>query len=332
MRVWPVSLIILAFSFLSSLDSILVRHAAVIGMAKCSVEQVVNMPSQVDLLALGSSRVLEGISTSTIEAASHGTIRRSFNLGRTDLSALRSYVILRDILERGIKPTIVFVEVNINALMDGGSQDQVKIPPHSAIMKFSDIGVLVESHKELGNVELHRLKVLAIFEKVRGSIIPILSGVPVLAWLRAGKQPISDCMDTYSEKQLRIGQEQLEKHRLAYLSTHRVGKPIETDYRPRATVSASWRQELFFLEKIRALCQARGIALVVSRHWRAYEPPLSDSALAEIKTLIPEFEYPPKDLIRHTWAYFRDVAHMGPKAREIYSEWLTSRLMRMERM
>ena len=82
------------------------------------------------------------------------------------------------------------------------------------------------------------------------------------------------------------------------------------------------KEELYYIRKVRKLAKENDIDLIVSRPWQAYEKPLSPTALATLRKTIPEFVYPPTDVIRETWPAFQDPKHMSFRAADIYTEWL----------
>jgi len=320
---WPKAVLLAALAFLLCLDLAPVRHAVVVGMGDCAVRQFVHLPGHVDMMALGSSRVRAAVSTQAIAAASGGVMSANFNLGRSGLSAMRSYVTLRDTLDRGVRPRVVVLEIDLDALQRRDADGRVRLPLHAAIMRWHDIGLLLDLHSDLSTVERWRLVLLAAAAKVRGAIIPMLGGAPVTGQLGIDA-PVADCQAGLDAEQARQGVTELaERRRTAQAALREIAlAPADAPAR---------REELFFVERVRALCLAHGIGLVVVRPGAAYEPVLSPRALADVRALVPEFDEPPAALVQAAWAEFLDASHMGPGARERYSVWLTGRMLEAAR-
>lgn len=316
-RVWPKVVLLATVAFMLCIDFTTVRHAAVVGMGNCAVRQFVRLPETVDVLALGSSRVRAGISPAIMSSASGGALSANFNLGRSGLSAMRSYVTLRDALERGVRPRFVYLEIDIDAL--ARTEDRLQLPMHSAIMRWRDIGLLLELHSDFTPIERLRLRLLAAAAKVRGAILPVLGGAP-LTGLLGGNGPVLGCQDGLDAVQARRGASELAERRLIVPAVAR-----ELDLAPAE--SRARREELYFVDRVRALCRKHGIRLLVARPGAAYEPALSERSLQQVRALVPEFDEPPADVVKASWGGFLDAYHMGPLARERYSAWLAARFM-----
>lgn len=327
MRIVPVAVLALAAVFLLSLDATVVRQASVVGMGDCSIRQFVNLPQNVDLLALGSSRVRTGISTEAIVQASGGRLRSNFNFGRSGLSALRSYITLRDAVDRGVRPRFIFMEVDLDALQDTNVSSPIKMPGNVAFMKYADLGVMLEAPHELRMSAKTRLYLLTLLDKVRGSIIPVLAMDPLWGHFRAPGPPVASCQDRADSDITERGRAELEAVRQRELVRNQDTRSMHRAFRPGAAESPLRQQELLFIGKVRELARKLGAVLVVARQGSAYEAPLSDDAIAQIRRDTPEFAQPPDDVVRASWAHFTDAAHMGPRAREIYSAWLAQRLL-----
>jgi hypothetical protein len=313
---------VVAAAFLLSLDAAVLRQASVVGMGECSIRQFLSLPRDIDFLALGSSRVRSGISTQAMERASGGVLRNNFNFGRSGMSAMRSYITLRDVIERGARPRVVFMEVDLDAFQDVNTSSPIKMPANAAFMKYSDVELMLEYPEGLSTLSAMRLRLLTWLDKVRGSIIPMLALDPLSGQLRSPRTPVPSCQEPADFEQTRPGKQEMEalRHRLSERSADFAVSTREM--RQGSATSPKRQQELFFVAKARELARGLGVTFLVARHGSAYEPPLSRGAVAQIRLEIPEFVQAPDSVIRESWKDFVDIPHMGPVAREQYSAWL----------
>ena len=316
---WPVAVLLAALAFLLCVDLTPVRHAAVVGLGGCAVRQITRLPPRVDVVALGSSRVRAGISPAVLTLASGAELAVNMNLGRSGLSAMRSYVTLRDALEQGMRPRFVVFEIDLDALQRADRPGPVRLPLHAGIMRWRDIDLLLQLHHDLPAIDRARLQLLGAAAKVRGAIIPVLGAAPVIGQLGDGALVV-DCQAGLDAEQARQGAGELAERRGLVPAAAREFSLAPPEAQER-------RQELFFIDRARELCHEHGIRLVVVRPGAAYEPALSPSALAVVRALVPEFDEPPAEIVEATWSGFLDAYHMGPSARERYSAWLAGRLM-----
>jgi hypothetical protein len=319
MRLWPIVLLAAGLFFLLYIDAPNMRHAAVLGLGNCSVQQYYGIPANPDFLALGSSRVRQGIAPEEIGAESNGRLTRNYNLGRSGLSSPRDYIVLRDLLERGVRPRAVYFELDLNALLRSTDVRLLRVPQYVALLKYSDLYLLQKAQPNMNSVERAQLTALTGLEKLRGAIVAFASGAPFGSAIPVGQAP-HHCrpQDVTAPG---IGQ-RLRAH------IKRAQEP-ETDRQMLQLTpdSAEARQVLFFLAGVRALCQQYGIALVVARPGAIGEPGLGAADEAAVKALAPEFVQPPRELAREIWADFDDETHMGSAARVRYTRWLAKVLM-----
>lgn len=320
----PITVLLLAAAFLASLDSTLVRHASVLGMSECSVRQWLSVPDRLDVAAFGSSRVRAGLSPDAIAQASAGALRSNVNFGRSGLSAMRSYVMLRDLVERGARPRFVFLEVDLEALQTSEPHAAIRPGAQAAFLRYADLASVLEIDGGLGPVGKARLLALTTLDKVRESIIPVLRGAALLDAVRPVDQPVRTCLLANEFALGERGSRELAAQREAMLALHHDRERSYAPGHPRAFQRA---QELYYLARIRELLATHGAGLVVARHGAAYEPPLSPAAVAAVRVDVPEFAQPPASLVRATWPTFLDASHLGPDGRAAYSAWLARRLL-----
>lgn len=324
LRHWPALIVLCGLLLFVFLDSPLVRHAAVLGLGHCSLQQYAGAPLAPDFLAFGSSRVRHGISPEEINRASHGRLSNNYNIGRAKLSAMRDYLLLRDLVDRGVRPRVVFVELDLDALRPQSGVQPIRLPPHAAMLKYSDLGLLQQAYPDLDVSTRARLTVLEALSKVQGALAALVTGAPLRALLDEQAPAPRDCR---ARKPMRWGLKYWERRLGRPAADGEPPNPLETRPFQVSPDSPAARQVLFFMARIRELCRQHGIGLVVARHGAIYEPALTPSAVEEVRLLVPEFIQPPPELVRRTWAGFDDRAHMGHDARMLYSHWLTSQLL-----
>lgn len=328
MRWLPVAVLAVAAAFLTTLDAVAVRQASVVGMGKCSVRQLLNLPQRIEFIALGSSRVRAGISTEAIEHTLGSAPSSAFNFGRSGLSTLRSYITLRDAMDRGVRPRYVFLEVDLDALQDAQDASPIKMPVNAAFMKYADTALMLELPEGRSSLSIARLCLLTLLDKIRGSVIPVLSMDPLWATLQPGAAPVASCQAGADFERTERGERALDALRRNLPARGAADDHAVREYRAGANGSAARQQELLFVGKVRELAHAHGATLLVARHGQAYEPPLSESAIEAVHRDVPEFVQAPADVVRATWADFLDATHMGPQARVIYSTWLAGLMSR----
>ncbi len=320
----PPGLVLLALSaFIWWSDQPRFRHAFVAELQTCSVHQLAHLPESTDFVALGSSRVLMGFDPEALEQASGGLVHHAYNLGRVRRSVERSYRILRDVVDAGIRPQFVLVELSQDRL-SGRAQGRLPVLRSAGFMRYSDAWMYLQAVPSMPLLERLHFVVLNQLRKLDSSVKHALSAQ---AWKHvfgsapqaADKVCLGDAsfLTAPDHERAIAHQKRIYQQRFGDLGT-----AFDDTFRWRA--SARTEVELYFLQRMRALAAKHGMTVLVGVHWRAFQPPLSPRAIDEIRSRIPEFVYPPAEVVRSSWAGFVDKGHMDAPARRLYSEWLGS--------
>lgn len=317
--IWIGLIFALGISFLGYIDSPRVRHGSVLGLGSCSVKQYYMIPEKPDLLTFGSSRVRQGISPESIKTASKGQINSVYNLGRSGISTHREFIILRDLLEKGIRPRAVFIELDIDSLLSENDSKFRYIPENAVFMKYSDLRLLLESSPALTHNEELRMIALSYLEKIRGAIATFVSGAPFTIITHRSSPPTHCRVPKTST--INLGQH----IRARIHQAHETVTSTRPTQNPSNTKTA--QRTLFFINKIRALCKDNGISLIIARPGAVDEVPLSAEQEAIIRATVPEFVQPADQIVRRTWNGFDDETHMGHHARVVYSTWVAELLL-----
>jgi len=323
----PPGLVLLALSaFLWWSDQPRFRHAFVAELQACSVQQLAHLPKSTDFVALGSSRVLMGLDPHVLEQASGGLVHDAYNLGRVRRSVERSYRTLRDVVDAGIRPQFILLELSQDRL-SGRTRTRLPVPRDAGYMRYSDAWMYLQAMPSMPLPERLHFVVLNQLRKLESSVKHAFSAS---AWQHVfsdtPKAVDKVCLGdasflTASEHKRAIAhQKRIYQHRFgdldtAFDDTFRWGESVRTEV------------ELYFLQRVRALAAQHGMTVVVGVHWRAFQPPLSPRAIDELRSRIPEFVYPPEEVVRSSWEGFVDKGHMDAPARRLYSEWLGSVLI-----
>jgi hypothetical protein len=318
--VWPALVLFSLSLFLFWSNQPRFRHGFVAEIQTCSVLQLAQLPKGADFLAIGSSRVLMGLQPETVEAASAGHVLNVYNLGRVRRSIERSYSIFRDLLEAGLRPRYVFLEVSQDRLA-ARSRDELPLPRDAAFLRYGDAFHYLEALPGIPWVERVHFAVRHIIRKMDMSIRHVFSGAALEHSLIQQDSAPKVCRGDESflvapgharaiAHQKRIFQARHGDLSIAVDDSFRTGRSQRTDV------------ELYFIELVRELARQHDVTLLVGMYWRAFQPPLSERALVELRELVPELVYPPPELVRSSWDGFVDKGHMDAPARHLYSEWL----------
>jgi hypothetical protein len=312
--------------FLVWIDSPYVRHTFAEEDYKCSVNQIAKLPvEQVDMLAIGSSRVRAGMNLSVVSSHSNGAVVSPYNFARSGINPLRNYVILRDLLERGVSPTYAYVEVSTEAFADDEINRHIEPFVDVGILKFADVFRLFEAYKHAPFLQRLHIVAASLLKKIGDTLIYVGDGriwaansglsedAPRVCW-----RPNYDEKSKTEDAAIERGRREYEKE-FGDLSVAR-NDVIKSFSTPSADL------ELYSFGLVRSLAHANDIKLISSRHWAAYEPPISEQSLSLLRERVPEFVYPSASFVRSTWGDFADATHMYKTSRQRYSEWLAAQL------
>lgn len=318
-----VSISILAVLSLALLFSdTMVFRALMAKEFECSFAQIKNMPADADFLAMGSSRVQIAIDPDLLQERSE-SIDHAFNLAKVGSSPERNYSWLKSLLQKGLRPKAVYVEVDLRQVGNLQSRPKWK---RSAYAPMASYAVQFEQ------VNFYQLSVLEDFYIVSDSIIKkldasaaILTGGRLLQAARAdfknNNAPNACVVKSFSHKRKKKSIRDIKRWKRKF---NKYQKQSGSEFRENFDLGSDWgsKRELYFLDRVQELSEEYNFELVVSRPWMSYERPLSPEDLAEIRTVIPNFAFPPESVVKETWPLFHNPRHMSFEAGDIYTVWL----------
>lgn len=314
---WGVLLIVLLIGLIA--DSTPVRHSGTPSMGRCGVNQFENLPLHPSVIAFGSSRVREGIDPFALDVALHSIGEPSVNVGRTGLSSMRSFVMLRDVLARGVRPHAVVFEIDLQALEGGVPGNPISAPQFAAYMTWKDVVHVAAPFSELSELNRLRLIALTAMAKFGGSVIALLGAGPLHTWDAAALQ--MHCRSAAYDLML-VNAANLRNGLTSKTTpTKGTAPPLVTQAGLR---SPNALQELYYIGLARALCKSQRITFVAIRPKMRGELPLSKASLDELLNVVPEFREPSADEASKMEPGYADDKHMGAPARDLYSKWLAS--------
>ncbi len=307
-------------SFLWLLDTPLIRYSNVGHNIGCVANQMINMPPAIDFLALGSSRVREGIDPEEMIRYSGGRLKTAFNVGESGLDIARSHTIVKDLLDRGVVLGAVFVEVDLDAVRG--------IRPYRGRLNISYPGFM--RYREILDVASVIPDPVAAFAatsrlvvaKVKFGLGLLMGGGLRESLIALSYPPARSCV----KKDLAFSNEKREKRKerkLRQLKETFGDLTTAEDERFSYVDTPSARLELAYLEKLRILAHERRFRLLVGRHWGYADPPISAATVMHIRELLPEFVYPEASFVRQNSTDFVDASHMRIQSRKAFSRWLT---------
>lgn len=318
----PLAVILLCVGFLIWIDRPEYRYALAGNARECSAYQLINLPESVDFVAIGSSRVRRGIDSELLMQKSKGLISDAYNLGRPGRSALRNLRVLRDILGRPNDLKFAFVEIDVDLLFSNRKDGGLGFGPASAFLSHADIPD-VYAHS-LDNPALQAFATARFeYDKIRYSLVGLFSGLIWDTYQSLDQPAPRACWQPNFDKVFsgKIARERNTwRRRYDDLQTATIQESIKNSF--------IVKQQLELLDEIRQLASEHNITFLVSRQGAAYEPPLSNETVEAIKAIIPEFVYPPQNLVRRTWKHFADNHHYDTEARNMYTKWLARQFVK----
>lgn len=320
------SILALCAASLVWVDTPFVRYLGVPADQLCSAHQIIRAPSSIDFIALGSSRFRRGIDPDIVAESSQGSMSVAVNFGRGGRDIARSFHILRDLVDRGIVPKYVLLEIDLEAIETDGRKRPMIASNRMAFDKYSDILArsLVFSDEPVFALKLaanslrSKLHYATIYH-LNGTVLNSLAQINKpykKACRRSGDDRRSKERDADLARQLKRLREKYPNLETAVVETFRLSH------------SRRARMELHYAQLIRDLSRKNRIKLYITRQWSYMQPHYSQRARQQIKAIIPEFTYPSDDLIDSTMADFPDDAHLGSKGRAIYSQWIGETIAR----
>lgn len=321
----PTLVLALLAVFLFWADSVGFRHGMVMSQQACGVNQILSFPRDVDFVVIGSSRTRQGIDPDLLRDASDGLIRTPMNFSRSGKGAARHFTLLKDLLEEGARPKTVLLELDIGSLMSDTDPSSIPVQRDAGFQSFHTIFQSFYIHPQRPLIERAQNVALKSLIKLRASLVYAASGDAFKHQFQAFKSDgaASVCRPKYVRRRP-IHIQRYEESIKQFDEIFGPSRATMTDDRFSVGDTLQAQIELFYLNKVRSLASQYGVQLLVTRLWRAGQPPLSDQALSRIRAIIPEFIYPPSELVRGSWENFLDATHLNPKGGEDYTRWLAS--------
>ncbi|MCB9992216.1 MAG: hypothetical protein H6873_01015 [Hyphomicrobiaceae bacterium] len=322
--VTPVAVVLACVAFLIWIDQPTFRYALAGNSRVCSVRQLENLPQSVDFIAVGSSRVRRGLDVERLMNESEGLFANAYNLGRPGKSTLRNLRLVRDVLSRPNSIKYLYLEIDVDFLLSNKSDGGLGTFATLTVLPHADLPeVLVRANR---NPALGVLFTAGVeYRKIRDSLVALLTGLVWETYTDSDHVAPRVCWSASFD---RVATKKIEAIRKGF--ENRYGD-LETATNTRTvTNSFAARQQLRMINEIRQIAKDRGIVLLMSRTGAAYEPPLSEESVASIKKVLPEFVYPPEELVRQTWTYFADAHHYDEQARNLFTDWLMDQFISVE--
>ena len=314
--------------FISYLDSPKVRYNLVGNSPDCSVAQILNAPKKIDVLLLGSSAVRRGFSPQIMTSLSENTFHEVFNFGRPNKDIARSFTILNDLGNKRIYPKTVIVEIDLESIRGVSNKKDIDLFFRPGFYSYDVILTILK----IDNLSFYkRIDYLVdlITIKLHSSITNFLLGkFYFLDILREKNTDAPNVCWVSSFDEITLEKESIKKEK--YKNNLNIFPDLLLDSDERFTDSDTPQKliELFYINQIRDYAKDHQIELYFVRLPFYADPPLSKSTVSHVKTLIPEFIYPPSELVRQNSMNFVDATHLNANGRLAYSAWLTSFLSR----
>ncbi|MEM8659872.1 MAG: hypothetical protein AAGF35_03205 [Pseudomonadota bacterium] len=264
-----------------------------------------------------------GVSPETIEqelSVPPGTV---FNLAYPGRAMIRSWVTLRDLIERGIEPQVVVLEVDTNLIrgLRKGKGASAWWPGSAPTwMTFEDI----YSHWKALGYNTPSIS-QALHKKLTDGLVLNLSGHFRNSFTALGTEPKRRCAGELIDKPTKKKRARKNRKERALASDPNY-QASEFDDRLGDSILKQKDIELFYLERIRKLVSGYGGTLLVIRPYGYLDKPLSPRVLQLVQSDIPEYRSPPKKFVSANNRHFIDTNHYDPKGRSNFSVWLAKEI------
>ncbi|WP_095590591.1 hypothetical protein [Actibacterium ureilyticum] len=317
-----------------SIDRPEIRFGSAGNSQKCLANQIINMPTDVNILLLGSSRMRRGLDPEQL-SKSIAQNPKVYNLGRPGFSASRSYVMLRELFDSGIRPSLLVVEAETEALRGALNTKKYARPftwraDTSSVFSFKDHLTFPVAIAETGYLGWSFIVGNGLLSKIeRGLALKLADDI----FETDPSQPAKTvCMRETFDNPTPVGIARAERKKARIekiLNKQFDDLDHEFDDRFNFEDNSFSRAEFHYLQKIRELAQQYDAALIVIRPHHYRSPPPDDNVRAKLTHLIPEYLAPPEQVYRQTAREFMDRSHLNPKGREIYTRWLSQEIAKV---
>lgn len=295
-----------------------VRFASVGNSHVCLARQMLDLPSKIDVVFLGSSRIRRGLKPETFVEATGGEYETVYNLGRPSRLILRSESIITHLVETGRAPKVVVLEVDLDEIRFGSPGPRQWNRTEPGHLTYAELLAALPADTE----SRWHLIVDGIRHKLAISVARHFSGITTRVLLSASDKPAPHvCWRNSFDKD----DDRRRRHRAQAEDASRQmfgDGPDATDGRFANERTPKAQVELAVLDRIRQRLDAAGTRLVVIRPMGYADPPLAPAVIDKVTALIPEFRAPPDALARQLSRLVIDKNHFGPEGRGLYTRWL----------
>ena len=290
--------------------------------ASCFSNQEMNLPDSADVLFFGSSRTLLGIWPDVFEKQFGEHIENAYNMGRPLQNGGRNYHILEGLLEKGVRPKIVFVELNHRHFSDPGkTRDRFGHIFKTKHLSYKDLYHRAKIFEDENFLSQYKLVTHQWYDKTSQALSNLLSGRFITIALEEERPADKICWRESFDKPVgKRGKQALEKRRIR----------VETRARkmPKIFDAEKYllKHDIYYANKFRGLADEYGFDIYFSVVMASYLPAYEQDYLDQIRQHIPEFIYPSPTFIKKNSARYKDAVHMNLEGREAYTKWLATEI------
>ncbi len=322
-----VCIIIVGTVAVAGFDHAAVRYPAVsVNARSCVFGQMMGMPEDAAVLLFGTSRVDRGL-LPDVMSEELGDGEAVYNLGRPDGHMYRHVLMLRDLLERGVRPKVVVFELEIANFFAHGDQ-AVAHYPYAATLKWADIRQAADRWLLPRRLPLVSEGQIAL-SKLSDGIELTIGRAPFDALAAAGKPAAVRCVLRSFYKVTEGGERQKAEAYAAVMAAH----PEWPNAWGNATPVWTTMPAISELETARAvekLAGQYGFQLILFR-MPPYAGLAPSAALrSQMAQEIPEFVFASDELYRLPPEDFMDAHHLSRSGAAKVSRWLASYVKQVE--
>lgn len=318
-RLTAFAIICCGFALVWTADWEVVRFASVGNAHACSARQLLDLPTDVDAVFLGSSRVRRGISTEVFSEKTGTDPKKVFNLGRPGRELLRSESIISYLIKTGRKPDIVVLEADVDLFRLGDQGRPFWSARQAGFLTFNEI--ITAAYSGSPDKGWQR-SIQGIHHKMSQTLVRHLSGVTRKVLGKGAKKAKKVCWRANYDKETKKKNRKKARRR-AELSKQYGNIETSFDERKVDVIPELGIVEIAGINRIREKLKSIDSHLIIVRQQGYFEPPLSSDVIEMISRNIPEFVAPPEEIRREISSQYMDTSHLGPEGRTNYTNWLS---------
>lgn len=300
-------------------DLEIVRFASVGNAHTCSVRQLLDLPSDLDAVFLGSSRVRRGISTKIFSENMDADPKLVFNLGRPGREIFRSESIVSYLIKTGRKPNVVVLEADTDLFQVGDQGQPFWSAREAGFLTFGEIVTAAYSGDPDNGWQR---SIQGMQYKMSQTLVRHFTGVTRRVLGTDAKKAKNVCWRKNYDKETKK-KNRKKAARREELSIQYGDIQTSLDERKIDELPELANVEIATIDRIREKLKSIGSHLIIVRQQGYFEPPLSPDVVKGIKEKIPEFVAPPDDVRRIISRQYMDTSHLGPNGRANYTNWLS---------